>query len=155
MYALIIGIIFTLYTDRRKPLSFYFHYGNAKQPTDDAYGYRGYHNTRIRSGQRVPFDHEFEFNTEYNDKGYVDKTDDEQIIYFAKRDVLTRENIIDVSYAINNKAGISLRTRHYWSGATNQNYYQLQEDGSLTEDSSCNENQDANYDAFTIDMLFR
>ena len=47
-----------------------------------------------------------------------------------------------------------MRVRHYWSGADNKNFYQLQEDGSLAEDLSYT-TDDENYNAFNIDMVFR
>ena len=45
--------------------------------------------------------------------------------------------------------------RHYWSGAGNKEFYQLQEDGLLEKDPMYTENQDENYNAFNIDLVFR
>jgi hypothetical protein len=63
--------------------------------------------------------------------------------------------VLECTYAMTNKAGISLRMRHYWSGAGGRHFYQLQDDGSLVEDIFYAQNHDENYNAFNIDMLFR
>jgi len=68
---------------------------------------------------------------------------------------MTFINTLSTSYILNNKASLSLRARHYWSGVANSNYYLLQTDGSLVENPTYSENKDQNYNAFTIDMIFR
>ena len=67
----------------------------------------------------------------------------------------TFENVINATYALNNKAGISFRMRHYWSGAENKEFFQLQDNGTLLSDVNYNENKDNNYNAFNIDLVFR
>ena len=45
--------------------------------------------------------------------------------------------------------------RHYWSGVGNKEFYLLQPDGSLSSYPDFTQNKDMNYNAFTIDMVFR
>ena len=99
----------------------------------------------------------YDFGLDYalNELDYVSKTESEDTIYFGKRDIKTIENVLECTYAMTNKAGISLRMRHYWSGAGGRHFYQLQDDGSLVEDIFYAQNHDENYNAFNIDMLFR
>jgi hypothetical protein len=145
----------SLNTDSRKPLSIYFHYGHAKQPTTDQYqNFVDFQGT-MRLGQHLQMDYMFSLSKITNGVGYVDKNVSETSITFAKRNVNILENVISTSYALSNKASISLRARHYWSGAKNNIYYQLQPDGSLIEDLTYTQNMDKNYNAFTVDMMLK
>lgn len=146
---------YNLTTDTRKHLWGYFHYGGYQLPGTDRHGYMGNAELYLRIGQRLQFSYMGSFNTDINDYGYVDKTNDDKSIYFAQRNVHTLENIFITSYAFNNKTTISIRARHYYSGAANKKYYQLQTDGNLQTDDTYNQNKDTNYNAFNVDMLFR
>jgi len=109
----------------------------------------------LRLGQRFRLEYDLDLMDLINDLGFTDLTENEDTIYFAKRNVHSLENVLQLSYVINNKMGIFLRARHYWSGADNKAYYRLEEDGSLTPDTDYLENQDQNYNAFSVDMRFR
>jgi hypothetical protein len=83
---------------------------------------------------------------------------------FANRDVRTTTNTIDFEWNINNKSGINLRVRHYWSRVSINSFYELQETGRLTDlDLSENEvfNQDNesvfdyNFNFFSVDLVYR
>lgn len=144
-----------LSTDSRKPVNGYIHYGRFNKPTIDQFGYWGGGGINFRIGHRLQLEYDMGLEHEINDRGFVDKTDSEDTIWFAKRNVKTFENIFYGAYAFNNKISIKIRIRHYWSGAANKNYYQLQTDGSLAEDFNYSDNKDENYNAFNIDMIFR
>jgi hypothetical protein len=146
---------FNLNTDPRKPVNFYFHYGHTNQPTTDQYSNYGDASADMRVGQHFDFNYTFSFNYTVNGVGYVDKNSAEDSIIFAKRNVSTLSNIFAASYVITNKASLSLRVRHYWSGVVIKDYYLLQTDGRLKDYPTYPENKDQNYNAFTIDMLFR
>jgi hypothetical protein len=143
------------FTDRRKPLNFELGYSAAKQPDTDQRFESADFNAYLRIGKRFQLYYTLNYQNEINDRGYVDKTDNEDTIYFARRDVLTLQNILGGSFAFNNKAGINLRVRHYWSGASNDEFYMLRPDGYLVSDAGYTENQDANYNAFNVDLVFK
>ncbi len=124
-------------------------------PTADEYRNDGDVNLNVRVGRRCQLYYGFEFNNEINDRGYVDNTESEDTIYFARRDVRIIENSVQASYSFTNNARLNLRIRHYWSGADNKEYYQLKDDGSLEPDPGYLENQDQNYNAFNVDLIFR
>ena len=84
----------------------------------------------LRIGRRFQLFYSVEFENQINDRGFVDMTESEDTIYFARRDVTTLENVFNASFAFTNKMSMNLRVRHYWSGAFNKEYYQLQPDGS-------------------------
>lgn len=146
---------FNLNTDSRKQLSFYFHYGHTDHPTTDLYEDYGDAEATLRLGQRFQIYYALSFNNTINGIGYVDKNGANDSIYFAKRNVTTLENILSSSFVLNNKTSLNLRVRHYWRGADNDIYYLLQQDGALKNDPSYLKNKDQNYNAFTIDMIFK
>lgn len=146
---------FNLTTDNRKPLSFYFHFGRTDYPDTDLYKNYGDAEATLRLGQRVQLNYALSFNYTSNGIGYVDHNDANDSINFAKRNVKTLENILSSSFVMNNKTSFNFRVRHYWSRAKNELFYLLQQDGRLIHDPSFSENKDQNYNAFTIDMIFR
>lgn len=142
-------------TDYRKALQGTASFSWAKQPETDQRYQNGDFYVNLRVGRHLDFDYNVSFENEINDRGFVDKTDESDTIFFARRNVNTFQNIFGISYAINNKASLNMRMRHYWSGASNKEFYQLNEDGSLNPDPGYQGNHDANYNAFNIDLVFR
>jgi hypothetical protein len=142
-------------TDSRKPINGYIHYGGFKHPGTNRFGYWGYIGLNVRIGQQIQIGYYLSFNNKINNIGFVDKNEREDSIWFTKRDIRIFENVLELSYVMTNKASFRLRGRHYWSGALNNEYYQLQKDGSLVVSPSYMENNDENYNALTIDLGFR
>ncbi len=111
---------------------------------------------RFRLNDKITLEHEFRFSHEDNAVGYVnaltDTLDDIEII-FGKRDIDIFENRLKLDYIFNNKSSLSFRLRHYWLTALYDDFFRLMDNGSL-EDSDYNENNNLNYNAFTIDMAY-
>jgi hypothetical protein len=146
---------FSMFTDNSKALSAEIAAEQFRLPDNgetDLYTYLG---LRYRIGRHLQLNYDLNFSDESNDLGYVDMTDSEDTIYFARRNVQTVQNILGANYALNNKAGIRLRIRHYWSGNVNKEFFRLLDDGSLINDLDYNVNKDENYNAFNIDLIFR
>jgi len=146
---------YNLQTDWRKNLNLSLHFGHSNSFETDQYSLLGDLDVVLRLGQHVQLEYYGNFNNSMNDRGFVDKNSTGDSIIFAKRNVFTFTNVFATSYVINNKTSLSLRARHYWSGARNQNYWLLQTDGSLLPNASYTQNKDQNYNAFTVDMNFR
>ncbi|HEY5591156.1 MAG TPA: DUF5916 domain-containing protein, partial [Paludibacter sp.] len=126
-----------------------------KHPSTDQVANYGDLQGSLRLGQRFQIDYALSFNNTINGVGFVDKNSTNDSIIFAKRNVNILENILSTSYVLNNKTSISLRVRHNWAGDRNKIYYLLQHDGSLQDYPTYNKNMDQNYNAFTVDMIFR
>lgn len=141
-------------TDSRKRLNFYFHYGYSGQPTIQQYANFGDFQANLRVGQRFQFNYSVSIYNSISEKGFVDKNNSNDSIVFARRNVTSLENILSTSYILSNKASLSLRVRHYWSGAKNKSFYLLQQNGSLDNYPAYAQNKDQNYNAFTVDMIF-
>ena len=77
---------------------------------------------------------------------------DEGKIVFSLRDRITTENNLSGKYNFNNKSGISVRLRHYWSEVENGTYYRLNSDGSLSDHvpGSTYERHHQNFNHFTF-----
>ena len=143
------------FTDRRKALSFDGGIGGYRIPELDQHAVWGNGEIGLRIGRRYQLYYAMEIQDETDDRGFVDMTASEDTIYFARRDVNVVENVLGTSYSINNKAGFDMRVRYYWSGVMNKEYYQLQDDGSLLSDPSYTIDNNENYNAFTVDLIFR
>jgi hypothetical protein len=146
---------FWIYTDFSKPLRASVGIERQHYPNMHRQDLSGFLNLNYRIGRHVQLYYSAEIGNKLNDHGYVDMTENEDTVYFARRDVRTLQNIIGGSYAINNKAGFNLRVRHYWSGAGNKEFFRLQSNGGLANDVDYNVNQDENYNAFNIDLVFK
>ncbi|MBP1665053.1 MAG: hypothetical protein H6Q19_2193, partial [Bacteroidetes bacterium] len=64
-------------------------------------------------------------------------------------------NTLSASYIFNYKTSLTFRMRHYWSGVGNKEFFLLNDDGTLNAYPDFSQNMDQNYNAFTIDMIFR
>jgi hypothetical protein len=142
-------------TDSRKPINGYLNFGGFKHPGLNRYGTWGDIGINVRIGQRIQLGYGLSYNNKINNIGFVDKNSNEDTIWLADRDIKTFSNVVECSYAMTNKASIRLRVRHYWSGALNKFYFQLQKDGTLRIDNAYNKNNDENFNAFNIDLGFR
>ena len=144
---------FNASSDSRKPVNIDIHYGYAQQPSSDQYLNELSIETTLRVGQRFEIEYEIMMENTFDGEGFVTKSNND--IVFARRDVNSFENVLSSSYVLSNKASVSLRARHYWSGATNKSYFLLQNDGSLLPHPSFNQNRNQNYNSFTLDMMLR
>lgn len=146
---------FFVHSDRTKSLSGYMYYGEYERPERDQSGNWLGVGIDWRIGQKLTIEYELNNDSETNDYGFVDKNSSEDSITFARRDLNTIENVLELAYTFNNKLSLRLRGRHYWSAVENKDFYLLQEDGSLIPDESYEGNSDFNFNAFNIDMVMR
>lgn len=146
---------FYLNTDQRKKLNFSAHYGLITQPKINQIEHDFDLEANLRIGQRLQLVYDLGNYNSKNEYGFVNYNSSEDSITFARRNVKTISNKLSASYILSNKTSISIRGRHYWSGVANKNYYLLQHDGSLSDYSDYADAENQNYNAFTIDMIFK
>ncbi len=94
----------------------------------------------------------FENEIEKNDIGYVDNVNDD--IIFGIRDRHTIVNLFRSNFAFNKNNTVSFRLRHYWSNVKYNRFVKLLDDGSIAS-HKYNELNNDNFNAFTIDMVYR
>ena len=96
----------------------------------------------------------FSTNVILSDKeeGFVDLQDEE--IIFGKRDRNTVINSLESQYIFNNKMALNLAFRHYYSEVEYSQFFTLQNDGELLKNLIYNEERDATYNNWNIDLRF-
>lgn len=144
-----------LMTDSRKPLRLEMDYTHYELTGREGNGDIVESELSLRVGQRLQFEYANHIENNYRNIGFVDMNASEDSIYFALRDIHVIENVLEAGYVINNRMGINLRARHYWSGAVNREYYLLNKDGGVGHAGDYQANHNQNYNAFSIDMRYR
>lgn len=110
---------------------------------------------RFRPTDKILLVLEIEYDQDKNTYGHVYNNGTDQVV-FGRRDVTTYENTLKLSYIMNTKSSLSLRMRQYWSSADYKDFYLLNKnDGTLNIYDGYNENNDINYNAFTIDLVYK
>ncbi len=112
---------------------------------------------RLRLSDKLLLVYSFNNKYDFNSYGFVEKTEDNDTIFFGKRDIETLTNTLSANYIFNNKASLSLRARHYWSIVDYEDYYTLQNDGRLKvlyQPYKYVKSSDINYNAFNIDLVY-
>lgn len=86
---------------------------------------------------------------------------DPNVNIFGKRSGHTTVNTINYTFTLTNRSGISFRLRHYWAAIYYKSFYALNPDGSLSDlaysgtDNSGKSTYNTNFNAFTIDFVYR
>ncbi len=110
---------------------------------------------RIRMNDKLNYSLGVEYMRRNNDLGYVTDFGADSV-YFGIRNSTTWINTLNANYIFTNTISLGFDLRHYWSRVKyNDRYFFLNEDGSLTEIEHDFQEQDINYNAFTIDMVFK
>jgi len=126
---------------------------------------------RYRFSDKFSISHNLTFNPATNDAGFYDKYYKRDVngnlildangftiledILFSRRDVTTVVNVFSFKFNFNNKSGITLRARHYWSEVEVKQLYDLQTNGNLKTTKHTNViPQHQNYNIFNIDAVY-
>jgi hypothetical protein len=110
---------------------------------------------RYRVNDKLSFSHGYSLEGNSGMPGFAGfHNNDPQKILFGNRYRTTIENVLNIKYNFNNKMGITMRTRHYWSRVENKSYYQLQQNGLLTDFNGVTNNYDRNFNFFNVDMVY-
>lgn len=144
-----------LSSDFRKKIAIELRIGGSPR---NAYGTTGYYfgvEPRFRPNDKLLFIFESSLENYINNIGFVDYTENEDTIYFGKRNILQIENQIETRYIFNENSSLSFNLRHYWSTVSYSDYYKLNNDGSLNNDDSYEANSNINFNYFTIDLAYR
>jgi hypothetical protein len=143
-------------TDTRKFFRLHSMIGVVNASSNQNFGYYIELIPRFRFSDRFTISLTVGYDKNQNDRGWVNTAYDtigNPVIYFGRRDVITVNNILNVTYIFNTKASISLRGRHYWSRARYYDFYTLNRDGYLDQSDYSNDHN-INFNAFTIDLQF-
>lgn len=154
---------FWVESDSRKPLQINGYTGQWHRPEwDQTFRWWGTF-LRYRANNKLSFN--AEINHERGDgRGFATKLYDEEgnlsDIIFGARDVLTISNIVGLNYTFNNKMGLTLRVRHYWSKVKYEKFFSLGLDGALNDtdyaglSTDGSPAHDANFNAMNVDLVY-
>ena len=122
-----------------------------------------------RPNDHFRISHVYSHQDKYNERGWSSLVDslpngtalDATRSLWAKRNNYSRTHVLNASYVLDNRKGITFRLRHYWSRVENSSFYWLEDDGllgptnevTLTDEGTSP--YDISYNAWSIDCVFR
>lgn len=107
---------------------------------------------RYRFSNKLLVIYAIDIDNQNNDKGWV--AFDNGDIIFAQRDRRTLTNELSLKYSINPKMTLNLAARHYWSYAENNQYLTLENDGTLSPNSTFTVNKNSNFSTWNFDLSY-
>lgn len=107
---------------------------------------------RVRFNDKLFIVYSYSHSIDFNVLGWAGKRNDS--IFIGRRNAATLENIIDAQYTFNAKTFVNLRLRHYWSSYKYNEFYMLNNDGTITSNSSVTANNN-NTNFFNIDLVYQ
>ncbi|HJP63886.1 MAG TPA: DUF5916 domain-containing protein [Mucilaginibacter sp.] len=113
-----------------------------------------YYNLRISN--RLAFGQDVTYSPYMHFTGFSTADSVSKNPIFAERNVHTVQNIFTLKYTFTSDMGLTFRLRHYWSKLNNLQYFDLAQNGSLTNltSSHFDHDNDQNYNAWNIDMVY-
>ncbi len=149
---------FWIGTDSRKQIRLSINSGLRKFDEEGRYRLNFGFSPRYRVNDKLTLNMNTFYSLLRNDVGFVARSTgyngNPPDVIFGRRHIETVENILNASYTFNPNTALTLRARHYWTSVTYQKFHLLIESGGLGE-TTFNENRDANFNAFNVDMIFR
>jgi hypothetical protein len=153
-------------TNYQKPLAVdanFYYVGFAENPSWKYLSYM--FSPRIRASNKILITLNWSLEDQRNDRGYAiqfgSPVDTISGILFGERNRMNLTQYLEFNYTLTNRMNIALRTRHYWSVLTYKQFFTLNEDGSLSPNSTQGlaadgtSAYDLNYNAFTVDCAYR
>lgn len=116
-------------------------------------GYKNAISIRVRPSDKLFIIYNFISDFDPYNLGYANTTTDGAII-FGTRKINTWVNELNCNFIFTKDMSISLIGRHYWNTGKYRNYYSLLDDGELAENSTYIQNNDFNFNAFNIDLVY-
>lgn len=107
----------------------------------------------IRFSDRFNLKGGIALNHDIHDEGFVEKTDNEDTIYMAQRNVRILENSFNINYIFNSKMALSARVRHYWMLINYNQFYTLAPSGHLIAEPAFT-TSDVSQNFFNIDFTY-
>ena len=112
-----------------------------------------FHNLRL--SQKFSINHGISYESNKNQAGFTDFEGSN--ILFAKRDINTIQNTINVKYSFTNKMGLTLNVRHYWSGVRPTELLLLNTQGYLEKTNLIAippTDYNRNFNSFALNMIY-
>ncbi len=134
----------------------------------DIYGYTFFVSPRFRASDKLNFILNVSYDHFVRDRGFASAIEDvdnfnvlkEDDILFSSRSQQVFSNTFTAKYNFNNKMGVSLRARHYWTQVDYHKFFTLNDDGTLLPSDYNGLDRDGNnlhqttVNFFNIDMIY-
>ena len=143
---------FSFNSDNRKPYTFGANVNYTVSHEAGKYRLSEYLYARTRLNDRFSIGYELSHSFAALDRGWVEFIGDD--IIFGARELRDLSQIVNLAYVFNARTTLNFRLRHNWTRVHYTEFYNLLESGEL-EDREYNDNEDLNFNAWTIDMQFR
>jgi hypothetical protein len=108
---------------------------------------------RYRFNDRFSLIYEFDFSRLNDNIGNTFRTENDNFV-FTRRDIISYSNKIEGKYSVNNRMNFNLSARHYWSYATNREFLNLKNDGTLEENTTYTNNLNQNLNLWNFDLSY-
>lgn len=109
---------------------------------------------RYRFSDKFSLVYALNFQRQNKNVGYIDTDSSTGEIIMARRNRITYINTLLGKYSLNNVMNINLSIRYYWSYSVNQTYLTLQEDGSVTQNSTYAFDTNRNLNSWNLDLSY-
>lgn len=107
---------------------------------------------RYRFSDKLSLVYSFNYFKQKNDIGWIDFENSN--IIFARRDRDTYTNSISSKFSISSVMNFNLSVRHYWSLAENNKINNLNDDGSLSTNTTYTGNRNSNFSTWNLDLSY-
>lgn len=125
-------------------------------PDYEQYTYWFKINPRIRFSQRLMVLPGFSYTKDIHSIGYVNDSLDHSgtpVIIMGRRNLNTMIATLQANFILTLKQALSIRLRHYWLSADYDKYYNLMDNGGISE-NSYPKNHDFSYNIFNVDLSY-
>ncbi|ALI98417.1 DUF5916 domain-containing protein [Rufibacter tibetensis] len=143
-------------SDYRKKLALDVNFGFSLAPEYDQFDKWIGISPRVRVNDNLQLVYRLNYNHAPRDFGFAGKGPQDSI-FFGRREVHTVNNTLTGTYIFNARTALNLNMRHYWSNATFDRYFLLQENGNgslLGYRPSSPSANPRNFNAFNIDLVY-
>jgi hypothetical protein len=121
-------------------------------PKFNTTGYVANISHRYRFNDKLTIKYQSYFTRKNNNVGFAFIENNNSI--FGSRTLYTTENILNFKYNFNNRMGLTLRVRHYYSKVKYNEYYNLQDDGTLKATTAVTKDANYNVNFLNVDMVY-
>ncbi|NDK55180.1 DUF5916 domain-containing protein [Pontibacter fetidus] len=139
-------------TDYRKRLALDASSGFWRSNRYNQFSWWGNLSPRFRVNDKFSLVNSNNYRQEKRNIGYVKHVGND--ITFGDRTITTFTSTLSGAYIFNEKAGITLNMRHYWSSADYKRLFNLTEDGLLSGETPGGNGNNINYNTFNIDLVY-
>jgi hypothetical protein len=116
---------------------------------------------RFRLNDKWMFIYVYSKQAHFSDLGFATFQNGNPI--FGQRDVVSHTNVLTTSFAWNPVNSMNVRIRHYWGYSRYHTFYDLMEDGSLSNstfsaynpETGENDLVNRNFNSFTVDLFYK